>query len=282
MTRRVLVTIVVVAVVALLAGAACGTQTPVATQTPATEGQGTVPEVTSVSKTTPVSIPEGTIIETVPGQALTPGPTVIVERVVGPSPGYNSSVPYLNATQQAGIWVTGRGEITVEPDMAILSAGVEASAATVAEANSQAAGAMNRVVQVLNARGIQDRDIETRFFSIRPEYRYNDRLRKQELVGYMVSNQVSVTIRDLDNIGPIIDEVAAAGGDLTRIQGISFTVEDTSALETQVREIAVTDALSKAQHFAQLTDVNVGPLMWAHCCSSANRAGVCPGWRVLV
>ena len=169
---------------------------------------------------------------------------------------------YVNTNQQIGIWVTGRGEITLEPNLAVLSAGVEAKFITVSEANRQAAQAMNQIVKVLKKRGIQDRDIQTHSFSIFPDYQWNDKQRKQELVGYRVNNQVSVRIRDLANIGTIIDEVAKAGGDLTRIQDISFTIEDTSVLEPQVREMAVAHAIDKANQFAQLTGVQVGDILF--------------------
>lgn len=169
---------------------------------------------------------------------------------------------YVSTNQQTGIWVTGRGEIQLEPDLAVLRAGVEAKFVTVSEANRQASQAMGRIVKVLNNRGIQDKDIQTHSFSIFPDYQWNDKKKKQDLVGYRVNNQVSVRIKDLANIGTIIDEVAKAGGDLTRIQDISFTLEDTTALEPQVREMAVSHAIDKANQFAQLTGVRVGDILF--------------------
>ena len=57
-----------------------------------------------------------------------------------------------------------------------------------------------------------------------------------------------------------IDDIAAAGMDTTRIDGINFTVEDSSPYMAELREAAVIDALAKAGHFAQLTGISVGPL----------------------
>lgn len=161
-------------------------------------------------------------------------------------------------SQQVGIWVTAQGVVEVTPDLAILSAGVEAKAPTVQEARSQAAQAMDQIVGTLRARGILDADIQTRFFNISPEEMWNDRTREVELVGYRVSNQVSVRIRDIDSVGLIVDEVAAAGGDLVRVQGINFSVEDTALLEVQARERAVQALMEKAQQFADLTGVTLG------------------------
>ena len=173
-----------------------------------------------------------------------------------------------NSVGQTGLWVTGEGTVTMEPDLALLSLGVEATADTVAEARGITAVAMDAIVSALKARGLQDRDIQTRSLNIFPIYEYVEvlgderRTSRQVLVGYRVSNTASVKIRDLDNIGDIIDEVAKAGGDQTRINGISFTVEDTSALEVELRESAVADALAKADHLASLSGVVRGRLVF--------------------
>ena len=169
---------------------------------------------------------------------------------------------------QAGIWVSGQGKITLEPDLAVLNLGVEANAETVAAAREQAATAMDAIVASLTANGVETRDIQTRFFNISPQYEFTQvteggiRTNKQVLVGYRVSNSAAVKIRDLSAVGTIIDDVAGAGGDATRINGISFTVEDTSPLMTQLREDAVGDALAKAAQFARLTGVSLGNLVF--------------------
>ncbi|MCH7606625.1 MAG: SIMPL domain-containing protein [Chloroflexi bacterium] len=73
-------------------------------------------------------------------------------------------------SQRTGIMVNGRGTASAAPDMAILNLGVEAFAPSVAEARNSAAVAMGRVTDVLQARGIAGRDIQTRFFNISPRY----------------------------------------------------------------------------------------------------------------
>ncbi len=131
---------------------------------------------------------------------------------------------------------------------------------------ANAAKSMDAIVSALKARGLSDRDIQTRSFNIFPIYEYNEivqdgrRVSKQELVGFRVSNSASINIRDLDAIGEIIDEVAVAGGDATRINGINFTVEDPKPFMDGLRKAAVDDALAKAQQFADLTGVTVGPM----------------------
>ena len=171
-------------------------------------------------------------------------------------------------TATAGIWVTGRASISVEPDLVLLNIGVEAMAETVAEARGQAAQAMDAIIQAVRARGLEDKDVQTQSFNIWPQYEYPEvtsggsSTRKQVLVGYTVNNTARIKIRNVDDVGAIIDDVADAGGDVTRINGINFSIEDPKPFMTQLREEAVKDAIAKAEHFATLTGVAVGDLVF--------------------
>ncbi len=182
--------------------------------------------------------------------------------------GFYGYPQYSVGGEQTGIWVTGQAIVNVQPDLAILNIGVETTGATVEEARTKAATAMDAIVNALRARGIEDSDIQTQFFNIYPRYEYREvfeggiRSGKQELVGYTVNNSATVKIRDLNAIGEIIDEVANAGGDATRINGVGFTVEDPKALESTLREAAVNDAMAKAEQFAALTGVTLGKLVF--------------------
>ncbi len=85
--------------------------------------------------------------------------------------------------------------------------------------------------------------------------------REQVIIGYQVSNQLVVRLRDLDSAGSVIDEVTAAGGDLIRFQGINFTIDDTEALQDQARAAAIGDLMDKANQVASLTGVELGKLI---------------------
>ncbi|MBI2935697.1 MAG: SIMPL domain-containing protein [Chloroflexi bacterium] len=164
------------------------------------------------------------------------------------------------SASQTGIWVSGTGRVLMEPDLALLTIGVEARERTVEAARSKAAAAMAAIVEVLKARGIAGKDVQTSGFSISPEYTFRER--ERILVGYLVNNQARIKVRKLDEIGRVIDEVARAGGDLTLVQGISFTVENPAPFQSSAREQAVRDALAKAQQFAALTGVTLGRLVY--------------------
>ena len=167
-----------------------------------------------------------------------------------------------------GIWVTGQASVSVDPDLVLLNVGVEATAETVAEARGQAATAMDAIVAAVKENGLEDKDVQTLSFNIWPQYEYPEveengrRVRKQTLVGYTINNTARIKIRDVDAVGTIIDDVAEAGGDLTRINGIQFSIEDPKAYMDDLREQAVEDAMAKAEHFATLTEVTVGDLLF--------------------
>ena len=173
-----------------------------------------------------------------------------------------------SSSSQAGIWVTGKGSITLEPDLALVNIGVETEAKTVTEARRKSAIAMEAVVSAVKAKGLTDRDVQTTSFNIWPRYDYLERGR--ELIGYTVSNSSSIKVRNISDVGPIIDDVANAGGNATRINGISFTVEDTQPFMDKLREDAVSDARAKANHFASLSGVSVGQLVFISEVSSSS------------
>jgi len=159
-----------------------------------------------------------------------------------------------------GILVTGTGTITANPDLATINLGVQVTADTVKEALQQANVSLNAMLDVPRQRGIDEKDTQTRHFSINPTYDYQ-RDGPPLFTGYRVTNQLEIKVRDLANIGPVIDETVTVGGDSVQIHGISFVVEDTSALSAQARESAIKAAITQAKQFADLTEVKLGRLI---------------------
>jgi uncharacterized protein len=164
----------------------------------------------------------------------------------------------INTNQNTGIWVSGVGTVTVVPDLAILSLGVQAQAVTVADAQQQAAKAMADVTAALKNNGIADKDIATTSYNISPVYTYDPKAGNQNLVGYSVSNNVTVKIRDISKAGAVIDAAGAAGGDYTRISSVTLTVDQPEKYNDQARELAMTDAANRAKQLAKLAGVKLG------------------------
>ncbi len=253
--------IAIVGMVTLLAfGAACGGGKDVS----ASDETGSLRETKGESSV----VLEGAV--GVPVELSQPRPAdEIVAVAIEPSVSALPGPSMLQVTGgQAGIQVIGEGVVSLEPDLALLNIGVETTGDTVAEARQKAAEAMEAVVESVKAHGLEDRDIQTRSFNIWPRYDYQEVFEegryvgKEMLIGYQVSNSVSLKIRDLDAVGIVIDDASTAGGAATRIHGISFTVEDPKPFTDSLREEAVKDAMAKAQHFAGLTGVQVGRLVY--------------------
>jgi hypothetical protein len=160
--------------------------------------------------------------------------------------------------QQQGIWVNGEGKVTAVPDVAILSLGIESQEATVALAQANAAEAMDNVMKALKDGGVKESDIQTQSFNVQKVTRWDNDKQQEIVIGYLVSNMVTAKIRDVAKAGAVIDAVIAAGGDLTRINSIGFTVDDPKPSYEQAREIAVADAAAKAKKLADTAGVKLG------------------------
>jgi uncharacterized protein len=164
--------------------------------------------------------------------------------------------------QQVGLWVTGEGKTMAAPDVVLLSLGIEAEAKTVAQAQRDAAEAMDGVMKALKASGVAEKDIQTQRFSIYPVRKWIEDEQREITIGYRVTNIVVAKIRQIDKAGPIIDAVAEAGGDLTRIDSIGFTIDDPTSYYKEARAKAVGDGIAKAKQMAQAADVKLGKLLY--------------------
>jgi uncharacterized protein len=176
--------------------------------------------------------------------------------------GYMGAPVITSSQQQTGLWVNGEGKSKAAPDLVILSLGVEAESKTVARAQQDASQAMDAVMQALKANGIADKDIQTQRFSIYPVTQWIEDQQRQIITGYRVTNIVIAKIRQLDKAGSIIDDVAAAGGNLTRIDNIGFSIEDPTPLYKEARGEAIDDAIAKAKQMAGAADVKLGKLIY--------------------
>ncbi len=154
-----------------------------------------------------------------------------------------------------GINVTGQGRVYGTPDTLTLHLGVSVLRETVNAATTDAAAKAAAIIAALEAGGVATSDIQTANYSIYPEYDYSGQT--QRLVGYRVSNDLTVKIRDLAKAGELIDAATAAGGNDTVVQNLAFSIEDNTALLEMARTAAWNDAEAKAEQLAQLAGVNL-------------------------
>jgi hypothetical protein len=153
------------------------------------------------------------------------------------------------------IAVTGSGKVTVVPDMATIRLGVSLERQTAKAARKAAAEAMTRVVTAIRGLGIGDEDIATSSISLGPVYNYSSSGAAPRIRGYQLTNIVTVTVRNLEVIGDVLDDGVLAGA--TSVDGITFDVADRVAAETKAREAAVKDAKAKAETLADGVGVQI-------------------------
>jgi len=176
-----------------------------------------------------------------------------------------SAIPGVSATSthvsEAGaprtITAVGAGSASASPDVATAQIGVETQSSAPEEATLQNEERIKAVVEALKAAGIDPKDIQTTYYNLWAEQRYDPE--KGQPTGeyvYHVGNGLSVKIRDLSKVGAILSSAVEAGAN--NISGVSFSIEDTSALEAEAREKAVADAEARAESLARLSGVELG------------------------
>ena len=169
-----------------------------------------------------------------------------------------AGTPTTVSNPQTGISVTGEGKVTVSPDVANIQLGIQAQGKTVADAQSQATKAMNDVMAALKANGVADNDIQTQYYNIQQITTWDNVKQQQIITGYQVSNIVSVKVRDVTKAGSVIDAVTVAGGDLTRVNSIQFSLDDPTTSIDKAREKAMANANDKATQLAKFAGVKLG------------------------
>jgi uncharacterized protein len=160
---------------------------------------------------------------------------------------------------QRTITITGQGQVSVKPDIAVVESGVVTQAKTAAEALAANTAAMQAVFEALKGAGIEDRDMRTSQFSVNAMHTRPERGEAARISGYQVSNLLSITLRDLDRVGEVLDKLVTTGSN--ELRGIRFQVEKPGPLMDGAREDAVKDALRKAKIYVAAAGVALGPVL---------------------
>ena len=159
-----------------------------------------------------------------------------------------------NQLQPRSIHVNGMGKVAVKPDKADLVLSVEVQAKTAEAARNQAAKAMAELIKAVKSQEVADKDIQTRSVSLYPNYSPDT---ANKIIGYQLSNQVAVCIRDIDKVSDVIDAAVQAGGNSTRVQGVNFGIDNPESALVKAREFAYANAKLKAEQYAKLAGVSL-------------------------
>jgi uncharacterized protein len=181
------------------------------------------------------------------------------------------------AAQQTGdrpaprvIRVNGTGEVRATPDVAHLDLAVETTGATARAAGDENARAMERVIRALTAAGVARTDIQTRGYTLFPEYAQPDRppmprpvdvAEPPRIVGYRASNTVTVRTQDVARVGALIDVGLGAGAN--RLGGLRFSLHDPETAQNQAIRQAAERARRTAETMAAALGVRLGAIVEA-------------------
>jgi uncharacterized protein YggE len=158
------------------------------------------------------------------------------------------------------IVVTGEGEFAVAPDLAVLSLTVMREADTAADAMTQASAAMTDVIAAMKEAGVLARDLQTAGLQISPQYDYSSQSdRSPRANGYQAQNTLVVRVRDLAQLGFMIDRAVSLG--VNQGANITLTNDDPSAAITEARKRAVADAVARARTLAEASGTRLGQIM---------------------
>src|SRR6056297_209581 len=152
------------------------------------------------------------------------------------------------------ISISGEGEIFAAGNIAKVTVGVETENTTVEAAQVENSEKMNGIIQDFKKIGIEEKDLKTVNYNIRPKRQWDDG--KSSTVGYIVSQNLEVKIRDTENISQVLSLAANSGAN--QVGSLNFEIDDPEVLRKQAREKAIKNAKEKAEGLADQLDVKLG------------------------
>ncbi len=169
---------------------------------------------------------------------------------------FNPNLPYFNMEQniRKGIMkINGVGIVKTEPDIAIVNLGVMTQNKNLEVSQKENAEKTTAVINDLLHMNISKKDISTSNYTIEPEYDFVEG--KQLFRGYRVTNILNINIRELNNVGEIIDSAVSSGANI--VNSIRFTVENPSLYYNKALRLAVKDAILKAKEIGNTLGVSI-------------------------
>lgn len=181
---------------------------------------------------------------------------VVAVLLIGPS-GLASAQTDRSPPQPGTIAMVGTGESRAAPDMATLNVGVVSQGRVAREALAANTRAMAEALAALKQAGIAERDLQTSGFSVQPQMQHDAQGRTPpRIVGYQVSNRLTVRVRDLSKLGEVLDRVVTIGAN--SVDGPHFGLADPTAARDDARKAAIADAQRRARLYAEALGVRLG------------------------
>jgi len=166
--------------------------------------------------------------------------------------------PYYNSVS-----MTGKGEVVAVADIANFNFSVMETSESVESAQKMATEKINKALDYLKSKGVEEKDIKTTSYNINPKYdwiqgpctQYRCEPGQSKLIGYDVSQNIDVKVRDTSKAGELLAGIGAVG--ISNVSGLQFTIDDEETLKAEARALAIADARSKVDAIAKDLGVRV-------------------------
>ncbi|HRY30867.1 MAG TPA: SIMPL domain-containing protein [Candidatus Paceibacterota bacterium] len=163
----------------------------------------------------------------------------------------------------SSISIAGEGEVVAVPDIATFNFSITEASENVELAQSAASEKTNKALKYLKDNGVEEKDLETSSYNIYPKTRWISEVCSdyycpggyEEIIGYEVSQTVTVKVRDTSKAGDLLSGIGSLG--ISNVSGLSFTSDDRDALEEQAKKLAIEDAQAKAKELAESLGVRL-------------------------
>ena len=155
------------------------------------------------------------------------------------------------------IAVSGQGEIQAEPDRALVTLGVEARKPKLEEARAEVAKTVDSVLKLTRELKIDQKYVRTTRVNVQPEYNWDNNARERHLIGYYVSRQIEVDLRDLEKLGQLLERSFDLG--VNQVGDPRLDSSKRRDLEREALAKAVEDAHLNAQAVAKAAGARLGP-----------------------
>jgi hypothetical protein len=189
-------------------------------------------------------------------------------RPVPPSPSQGTTVMVEPGART--LRVEGLGETKAEPDEAFIDLAVETTAPTAKAAAEENARKMDKVLTALTQAGVARKDLDTRNYTVYPEYAPVPVTGGEpKLKGYRVSNTVEAHVRDVTQVGALLDRALGAGAN--RVENVRFGLSKQDAVQAEALRQAIQRARNTAQVMAAALGVKLGPVLDASTISEPPR-----------
>lgn len=154
------------------------------------------------------------------------------------------------------ISVSGQGEIQAEPDRALVTLGIESRKPKMEEARAEVTKTVDAVLKLTRDLKIDQKYVRTTRINIQPEYNWEQNTRERNLIGYFVSRQVEIDLRDLDKLGQLMEKSFDLG--VNQVGDPRLDSSKRRDLEREALAKAVADAKLNAEAVAKAAGARIG------------------------